>query len=216
MKKVFILLVMILVVTGCTAEYNLTFEDGVFSENIVITEEKVDEGLGYFGIMQLQDNPKLAQLDDRYSYDYQFSTNEKYNILTLNFKYDKIPLEKSLVYQDCFRYRDFIDGANYYYVKLEGDMSCEYLSNATITFKTDKKVFMDNADEKDEEKGIYKWNNFKGGTIYFQVSKNISIEKAMADKNKGELIPWYIKIIIALITVGIVFIFFSKLKREQL
>lgn len=207
---------MLLVVTGCNAKYNLTFEDGVFSENIVINEEKTVNSDAMFGIMKLKDNPKLAEIDEYNSYDYEFSSDAKNNILTLNFKYDEVPLDKSLVYQNCFRYKNFIDGSNYYYVKLEGDMSCEYLTNATITFKTDKKVFMENADEKDEQKGIYKWNNFKGGTIYFQVSKDITIKQAEDSMKRKELIPWYVKVILAVVTLGVVFIFFNKIKKEQM
>ena len=174
MKKVFILLVMLFIITGCDANYNLTFEDGVFTEDIEIKEEKNSSGNELFGIMSLKDNKELAKIDDNNYYNYTFSSDDKNNILRLNFKYDNISLEKSLVYQNCFKYKNFIDGKNYYYIKLEGDMICENLNSSDIIFKTDKTVFMDNADEKDEEKGIYKWNNFKSGTIYFQVSKDLS------------------------------------------
>lgn len=206
---------MIFIITGCKAEYTLTFENDVFSEHIVITEEKFDGNTSdLFGITKLKDNPKLAQIDDTHSYKYKITSDKNNNILTLDFEYKDISIDKSLVYNNCFRYKNFINGKDYYYVKLEGDMSCEYLTDANIVFKTDKKVFMENADEKDEENGIYKWNNFTGGEIYFQVSKSVSIADANKNKNQ-EFIPWYVKIIISLIVIVIVFVIYKKIKRDQ-
>ena len=215
MKKVFILLVMLFIITGCDANYNLTFEDGVFTEDIEIKEEKNSSGNELFGIMSLKDNKELAKIDDNNYYNYTFSSDDKNNILRLNFKYDNISLEKSLVYQNCFKYKNFIDGKNYYYIKLEGDMICENLNSSDIIFKTDKKVFMDNADEKDEEKGIYKWNNFKSGTIYFQVSKDIKIDEAKESKKPKELIPWFVKVIISVVIIGVIFILIRKIKERE-
>lgn len=213
-KKIILLIIFTFVVTGCTADYELTFEDGVFSEHIVIKEEMTDNSGELFGIMELKNNPDLAKIDDNNSYKYSFSSDGKNNILTLDFVYDDISIDKSLVYNDCFRYRNFIDGEDYYYIKLEGDMACEYLTSANVTFKTDKFVIMSNADEKDEEKGIYEWKDFDGGEIVIQVSKTRTYAENKADLNT-ELIPWYVKLIISLVVIGVVFIFYKIIKRDH-
>ena len=55
MKKIVLLIIGILVVTGCTADYELTFENGVFKEHVVIKDEIVQDDTGeLFGIMELK------------------------------------------------------------------------------------------------------------------------------------------------------------------
>ena len=93
-------------------------------------------------------------------------------------------------------------------------MVCENLKDATITFKTDKKVLDDNASEKDVSQGIYKWNNFVGGKIYFQVSKTQKIDDSNVED--VDFIPWYIKIIIVLVFAVVIFFIYRKVKRDYL
>lgn len=213
MKKIVLLIIGILVVTGCTADYELTFENGVFKEHVVIKDEIVQDDTGeLFGIMELKNNPNLAKIDDDNSYKYSFSSDGKNNILTLDFVYDEISFDKSLIYNKCFTYRNYIDGEDYYYIKLEGDVACEYLSRANITFKTDKFVIMTNATKKDEEKGIYEWKDFEGGEIVIQVSKEKTYQENKAELN-ATLFPWYVKLLIGLAIVGIGFIFYKLIKR---
>lgn len=213
-KKILVLFLMVFFITGCTADYELTFEDGVFSEHIVIREEKSTNANDFVGINSLKDNPKLVEIDKNNSYKYSYSDDEKDNVLTLDFVYDELSLDKSLIYNNCFRYRSYIDGDDYYYIKMEGDMVCEYLSSVDITFKTDKVVLMENATYKDKEKGIYKWENFSGGEIIIQVSKVDSINSNVNAKAK-ELIPWYIKVVIASIVVVAAIVAYKMIKRDS-
>jgi len=213
-KKIIFLIISFLVLSGCTADYELSYENGIFSEHIVIKEEMMNDFGEMFGIMELKNNPDLARIDDDNSYKYSFSSDGKNNILTLDFVYDEISLEKSLVYNGCFRYRNYIDEEDYYYIKLEGDMSCEYLTSANIKFTTDKFVIMTNASKKDEEKGIYEWENFSGGEIVIQVSKDRTYQENKKEANT-ELIPWYGKIIVAIVIVGLGFVFYKLIKRDN-
>jgi len=214
-KRLFILIAVLFIITGCTAEYELTYENGVFSEHIVVKDEVLkNNNSGIMHITELKTNPKLAKIDEKNSYKYKFSTDGTNDILNLDFTYDNISIEKSPVFNQCFRYQNFIDGDNYYYIDLETDMFCEYLSTSDIVFKTDKLVLTENADEKDVDKGIYKWNDFDGGHIYIQVSKTETI----SDKEQathGEFIPWYIKLIISLIAVVVVIVILRKIKRDH-
>ena len=130
----------------------------------------------------------------------------------MDFTYDKLSLDKSLIYNNCFRYRSYIDGEDYYYIKMEGDMVCEYLSSVDITFKTDKVVLMENATSKDIENGIYKWEDFTGGEIIIQVSKTDNIDRKPMYE---EFIPWYIKLVIALIVIGIAIVAYKIIKRDS-
>ena len=189
-KKILFLIIGALIITGCTADYELSFIDGVFSEHIVIKEEIGNDSNEMFGIMELKKNPNLAKIDDDNSYKYSFSSDSKNNILTLDFVYDELSFDKSLVYNNCFRYRNYIDSEDYYYIKLEGE-ACEYLTSANVKFTTDKFVIMTNATKKDEEKGIYEWKDFSGGEIVIQVSKEKTYKEHIAEADT-ELFPWYV------------------------
>lgn len=213
-KKILFLIIGTWIITGCTADYELSFINGVFSEHIVIKEEMRNNSNEMFGIMELKKNPNLAKIDDDNSYKYSFSSDGKNNILTLDFVYDELSFDKSLVYNDCFRYRNYIDGKDYYYIKLEGDMACEYLESANIKFMTDKFVIMTNATKKDEEKGIYEWKDFSGGEIVIQVSKDKTYEENKREADT-ELFPWYVKIIIACGIVGLGIVFYKLIKRDS-
>lgn len=213
-KKVLLVLIALFVLTGCTAKYELTYENDVFSEHIVINEEKINGSLSEFGINRVKTNPNLVKLDEKNSYKYEFTNDEKSETLTLDFKYDNISIDNSLVYKNCFRYKTFLDKDDYYYFHLEGDMVCEYLSSSDIVFKTDKVVLKHNADEVDEEKGIYKWNDFEKGEIVFQVSKTEKIQTTTKTIDDG-IIPLYVKIIIAAIVGLIIFVVYRKVKKSQ-
>jgi len=214
-KRLFILIAVLFIITGCTAEYELTYENGVFSEHIVVKDEVLkNNNSGIMHITELKTNPKLAKIDEKNSYKYKFSTDGTNDILNLDFTYDNISIEKSPVFNQCFRYQNFIDGDNYYYIDLETDMFCEYLSTSDIVFKTDKVVLKHNADEVDEEKGIYKWNDFEKGEIVFQVSKTEKIQTATKTIDDG-IIPLYVKIIIAAIVGLIIFVVYRKVKKSQ-
>lgn len=213
-KKILLVLIALFILTGCTAKYELTYKNDVFSEHIVINEEKINGKLGEFGIGRVKENPNLVKLDENNSYKYEFTNDEKSETLTLDFKYDNISIDNSLIYKNCFRYKTFLDKDDYYYIHLEGDMVCEYLSSSDIVFKTDKVVLKHNADEVDKDKGIYKWNDFKSGEIVFQVSKTESIVTS-AKKIDDGIIPLYVKIIIAAVVGIIIFVVYKKVKKSQ-
>ena len=40
MKKIFILSIMLFFLTSCNVKYNLTYENGIFKENLNVTQEK--------------------------------------------------------------------------------------------------------------------------------------------------------------------------------
>lgn len=214
-KKLLLLIGFIFVITGCTAEYELTYEDDIFSEHVVITEIVETNSDEFMSISSIDENSHYIKLDENNKYDFNLKRDNGKNILTLDFEFKDVSFEKSRFYNDCFKYRTFIDGDDYYYIKLEGESVCEYLKEVDIVFKTDKYVYDTNAQEKDEEKGIYKWKNFNGGEIIIQVSKTETL-KSYNDNQSVEFIPWYVKLIVSGIVVLVVFIIYRKIKKDQI
>jgi hypothetical protein len=210
-KKILLVIGMVFLLTGCTASYELTYEDGVFSEHIVVKELNTGND-DYLSITDVQNNPSLIKIDDNNSYKYNLSKDGEYDVLTLDFDYKDISLEKSLIYQECFEYKMFEEKDDYYIIRLEGKTTCEYLTSVDVVFKSDKVVINSNAEEKDEEEGIYKWNDFTGGEIMLQVSKVDTLSK---NGSYIEMIPWYVKLIISLVVGLIIFFVYKKIKRNQ-
>ena len=210
-KKILLVILMVFLLTGCTATYELTYEDGVFSEHIVVKElnNGNDE---YLGVTDVENNSNLIKIDDDNTYKYELTKEGEFDVLTLDFEYKDISLENSLVYQECFEYKMFEEKDDYYLIRLEGDTTCEYLTSVDIVFKTDKEVINSNADSVDKEKGIYKWNDFTGGEIMFQVSKVDSLSK---NGSYIEMIRWYIKLIVSGVVVLVIFFVYKKIKSNQ-
>ena len=211
-KKILLIIVMVFLLTGCTATYELTYEDGVFSEHIVVKELATSDDDSYIGIDSVVTNPDLIKIDDKNTYKYELTKDGEFDVLTLDFEYKDISLENSLVYQECFEYKMFEEKDDYYLIRLEGKTTCEYLTSVDVVFKTDKEVINSNADSEDKENGVYKWNNFTGGEIMFQVSKVDSLSK---NGSYIEMIPWYVKLIVSFVVALVIFWVYKKIKKSQ-
>ena len=201
MKKIkyLLLIAFVLVLTGCSADYELTYEDGVFTEDITIYEDKGLENGEILSITNIQNNDPKIQIDDNNYYEINHSSNNDKNILKLHYKYDDISFSDSKVIKECFQTKTVMDKDKFYSVNLSGDITCEYLEKANITLKSDRKVLDSNATEKDEKNGIYKWDKIPEEGINFLISKELKKEEKIST-NK-EMIPLPVKIIIAVLVL---------------
>jgi len=201
MKKIkyLLLIAFVLVLTGCSADYELTYEDGVFTEDITIYEDKGLENGEILSVTSIQNNDPKIQIDDNNYYEINHSSNNDKNILKLHYKYDDISFSDSKVIKECFQTKTVMDKDKFYSVNLSGDITCEYLDKATITLKSDRKVLDSNATEKDEKNGIYKWDKIPEEGINFLISKELKKEEKIST-NK-EMIPLPVKIIIAVLVL---------------
>ena len=201
MKKIkyLLLIAFVLVLTGCSADYELTYEDGVFTEDITIYEDKGLENGEILSVTSIQKNDPKIQIDDNNYYEINHSSNNDKNILKLHYKYDDISFSDSKVIKECFQTKTVMDKDKFYSVNLSGDITCEYLEKATITLKSDRKVLDSNATKKDEKNGIYKWDKIPEEGINFLISKELKKEEKIST-NK-EMIPLPVKIIIAVLVL---------------
>ncbi len=62
-KKLLLLIGFIFVITGCTAEYELTYEDDIFSEHVVITEIVETNSDEFMSISSIDENSHYIKLD---------------------------------------------------------------------------------------------------------------------------------------------------------
>ena len=108
-RKILLLISLVFILTGCTANYELTYKKGIFEERITIYEEKeVSTHEELPTITKIEDKSDRVKLDDNEYYKVEHSTDGDNNVLTLSYKYDKLSLNKSLVYNECFSEKSLV------------------------------------------------------------------------------------------------------------
>ena len=69
MKKKILVLIGLFLLTGCTAEYNLTYKNDVFDEEIIIYEDKgIEDNESFVSITDVNENDERVKLDDNKYY----------------------------------------------------------------------------------------------------------------------------------------------------
>ena len=195
-KKLLLLFSLLFILTGCTANYELTYKKGVFTEDITLYEEKdVAQHEELPSITKIEENSDRVKLADGEYYKIEHTTEGNNNVLKASYKYDKLSLKESLIYKECFTEKSIVEGENSIYIKLTGDIKCEYLGDTTVTFKTDKKVLTTNATKKDEKNGVHTWDKLTKDGIVIEVSKKDLTKDA-------NIIPPIVRIVIVLLLLG--------------
>ena len=183
MKKI-ILILFVLLVTGCTTNYNLEISENSFKESIDIKINKNE--------ILTEPDPEGIEVDDPItpflsSKDPVFFTNSniyynkivqdlgEYYIVNMNYEYNPADFKNSNSLNMCFDNFKFNDEKNYY-IHAYGTFYCLYSDNMTINIKTNNKVLKNNADSVDGN--VYTWkidnNNKNNVDIEFEVTKKVS------------------------------------------
>lgn len=215
MKKI-ILFFLIIFISGCTSEYNLTIENNSFKENINISINKnlIPEQSTISGVetddsitpFLEEPTPAFFSQYDKY---YEKKVEDKGNYYDINLKYnytfDEFKGASSL--KTCFE-KIKISGEDIYYINLKGMFYCLYSDSVDIKIKTNNDVINHNADRK--EGNTYIWNIHSGNAnnvdILFEVSKDI--------KNKSIILE--ISIVVGLLIIlGIVLNIIKKKNKEN-
>jgi len=229
MKKIIILLIGVFILTGCSAEYNLVYENNTFKENLKVTSFKdnnfINEINDYYnrGLIvdykvQLGEMSELEYIS-KYGGDYKkniIDFNDTYG-LELNYDFSKSEeyLNSSIVYrlfENIYIYNNIISVSK---TKNIFD-SYNNLNEIKISFKTDKNVININSDE--EIDGVYYWyinkDNYKDKEIKIQLEEK---GEKLIDSNgylTGNVIKYILMLITILFLIGIIFIY-EKIKKSN-
>lgn len=184
MKKIY-LLILILLICGCSANYNLEIKEDSFYEKIDVIINKSDipdsnqtiDGIElsdqitpflqsqnsvFFTNPSIKYNKKIEEISDYYSVimDYEYKPSEFKDSNTLNM---------------CFSDFEFNEEDNYY-IHAYGTFYCLYTDNIDINIKTNNKVLKNNADSV--KGNVYTWNintkNNNSVDIEFEITKTVS------------------------------------------
>lgn len=204
MKKL-ILLLMAILITGCSAEYNLEYKDGLYKESLFNygeKNEKINDDLfsnlvsEYYnkniivtynaqpGDIKNEEYPLYFQI-----YNKRIIDDNKFGLL-LDYNYkNKDDYKKSTIINELFYSINL--GENYIEMKDIKDIfsNYNYLDKITISFKADKYIKTINSDEKKDN--TYYWyidkSNYNNKSIYIVYANNRldsinTITKDNADK----------------------------------
>ncbi len=178
--KELIIIIILVICSGCNAEYRIEFNDEKIKENLDVTVPKKmsieDYKNSYENTISVMGKNKF----------YNFDITEKNNNVTLNYNYEFTTesFNSSYIADNCFETFKFLTNDENYYFIGQGSFKCLYfrydeLDSLNITIQTNHKLVETNADEiKDDE---YIWhinqNNYNNKTISLVVSKEIVKQK---------------------------------------
>lgn len=222
MKKNLYLLLMIFLLSGCSVEYNLEFNDTTFKENIRIgpfDSNKV-EGWEFFTPYAIANDA----VQEYYEVDY---SNQE---LTLNHNYSLSLYKMSNTLEKCYDLVNISTKDNYYNILTSNEFKCltydGYTSDSVkINFKTSHKVISTNADYVDDN--TYTWNidknnnNNKPIKIKLEKVKNkveTTEENQKEKKNSFSIAEFAILagVLLTIIAIGLIYIGIKSKKRDEI
>lgn len=187
MKKITLFSILCLLLTGCTANYNLKIEDNIFIEtisgNVLNSEIKIDESqtdVNYLYEFINKDQPALIENNNAF---FQKKLNKKNDSIdyTYNYIYTEDTINKSRILNNCFENFSFKIKDNKYYLMASGKFYCDYAKETKISISTEYKAILSNA--KEENNNTFAWiidkNNKDNTNLYITLdtkTKNTSKE----------------------------------------
>lgn len=224
MNKIKILIagIIILLLTGCDAEYNLEISGGSIKESVNFTIPNTEENSKIVDEYYKSKYMSYYSMDVNKSYNYNKEKieNKKQVGMNLNYAYSIKNYEKSSLLDYCYYKKSVTKAGDYIVIETDGKTRCFYkdgtknLDTLTINIKTDLKVIENNADKVKD--GTYTWSvntdNYENKPIKMKIDTT-------AKANESNF--W---IIVAFIIVGIViitgllalFMYFKNRKNNKL
>lgn len=202
MKKVVLIFLSIILLSGCDINYNIEIKNNKISTDLDLNvseedykkyndnnEEKLSATLyEYF------DERKILAFDDMNYTDFlNKKISRSNNALDINYtyNYDYLNFYKSYALNNCFEDFTVLNEDNYFYIKAQGTFNC-YYDETKINIKTDRKVINSNHDSYKD--GVYTWNITRDKiddiNIIFQIDKDnsfIPIDENIENANKVDL-----------------------------
>lgn len=197
MKKIIILLITAILLTGCNATYDINFKKENISDNIKIyTDSKIVNNASQNQITEFKD--KLNEWERGYEY-YNREIYATDKITGYNYTYDFTYEEYDAMSQirKCYKDFEFNVDNNYITITTSNEFLCNTyykdVNNFTLTITSEYKILTSNADTK--ENNVHKWNfnknNSKNKPLTIKIEKtkplinnekksNISITKILS------------------------------------
>lgn len=223
MKKI-ILILFIILLTGCQIKYKLNFEDENLIENIDIelpaNEERKISDIKTYEAYSTFDNSfktlyevKYTEGKDKFNANYQYTYN-----------FDEF--RHALYINNCFDAFSFVTSENNYILSTSKGFNCMFVNynkvdKVEITITTNHVVVENNADEVKDDKLIWKIDddNASDKSIYvkFGEVRQLNLFEKIMKFIKQNLFAFIVLIsLFGLITLGIIIIIFIGKKNNEI
>lgn len=212
MKKIIVVLISLLLLTGCTIDYNLVIDKDSIKETITGTAYKEeyevreeDSGLNLFYTYINDDINPLISGDGLYTKD----INEIDNGII--YKYDfiyKNNYDKSKIINSCFENSNVKETDTYYSIELSGEFYCLYSDKININVISNYVVLENNAKEVNGNKYSWVIDDSSNVNIFLNISKEIKYE----EPSKTKFISTFqlVGLIIFVVLTGITYFLYRK------
>ncbi len=213
MKKIFLLLITLLLLTGCKATYEINFDESINEEIRIYTENSNIQNA-----TQKQSENFYEQLDD-WERAYEYYKKEMYNDLeytgykytdSFNYKeYDALTQLRKCYEDFAFSKNDFIE------LKTSNEFLCAsyYTGVESLELRINSKynIINSNADQKDGNTHIWLINktNYKNKPIILKIDTTKNAKKESKDKKTN------IKMIVSIIIFIILIIALIITKKKR-
>ena len=204
MKKKIILILSLLVLSGCTVNYDLDYTEDGMIETITgtVTKEEMklnneDSGLNIY--YALVNNPQKIFIDSDELYEKNIIENKKDYEYSVSNKYNN-NLDKSTIVNSCFKEFNIEDMDEYYRVHLGGKLYCLYANKINVKVTSDTAVISSNADKV--RGNTYTWVlDNENDSIDIAFSKNIKyVEPTSKSSGTFKIVCFVILIVLSIIT----------------
>lgn len=197
MKK-YLIILLVLLMSGCTAVYNIDLKEGTINESFVIESEIVNAD-GFISLKEAYEKDKDYEVNG-HKYELVYSKEDNKEILKGYLKHKDIESFKdSYLVDKCFRDKDIYIKDNILTVSLKDNVVCPYINKVDINLKTDRFITSSNANIKKKNKHV--WNTLDDG-IFLQVA----LDKESDFNERLNWLPALIRILIAAIIITIVIV----------
>ncbi len=245
MKKKTILILLIFLLTGCQAEYNIVIDENIVKEELLIYETNMgkwstiqgDNILTYQQYQQIyKDSPVgIYYNDQNVDAETGFSPNRTYYTiktieenskkgLSLSTNFTTSKYNDSYIIRNCFKNINISNQTETISISTSKELTCmnyiDGLSKVTINITTNYKVLESNATRTNNN--TYTWeidkSNYTTSKIYIKMSKNNSNESNNDNEKKDSISNYqimYFIILIALLLIGFIFYCIFKKNSEE-
>ena len=161
MKKIILLFMFTILLTGCSCDYELNISDDKVVENVDISlpySMDSDDRSKFLEYTKVDNLAVVGGLDNPY-YDMSARADNYGDVYNFNYSYDKEhPIKNARTMQSCFEKYKVEETSSYYMFVFRGEFKCKYkFDDVNITVKTNNEVPKHNSTDYDENKGVYRW-----------------------------------------------------------
>ena len=213
MKKIVLLFMFTILLTGCSCDYELNISDDKVVENVDITlpySMDSDDRSKFLEYTKVDNLAVVGGLDNAY-YDMSARADNYGDVYNFNYSYDKEhPIKNARTMQSCFEKYKVEETSSYYMFVFRGEFKCKYkFDDVNITVKTNNEVPKHNSTDYDEKEGVYRWkidsSNASDVDIKLLVQKDKYPEKIKEQSNNLFINIFLIVGILVSIVGGIIF-----------